>query len=76
MDEPIQTKELEPLPNEPKDFQPIEVEPINNHLTHGNIKGKNVHIHYYNDVHIEDNNVTIRNDQNNTFSDPLIMSTS
>jgi hypothetical protein len=72
MDDPIQTKELEPLPNEPKDFQPVEFKPINNHLTRGSVKGTNVPIHYYHDVHIEDNNVTIRNDQNGTFNEALI----
>jgi hypothetical protein len=72
MDDPIQTKELEPLPVELKDFQPIEFKTINNHLTHGSVKGTNVTIHYYHDVHIEDNNVTIRNDQNDTFSEALI----
>lgn len=32
MDDPIQTKEREPLLVEPKDFQPVEFKPINNHL--------------------------------------------
>jgi len=63
MDDPIQTKEREPLLVEPKDFQRVEFKPINNHLTHGNVKGTNVPIHYYHDVHIEDNNVVICNDK-------------
>ncbi len=48
--EPIQTKKLEPLLLEPEDLQHVEFEPINNHLTHGNIKRTNVFIHYYHDV--------------------------
>jgi hypothetical protein len=76
MDDPIQTKELEPLLVEPKDFQPIEFKPINNNLTHCNVKGTNVPIHYYHNVHIEDNNVTIRNDQNDNLMKRLLMSTS
>jgi hypothetical protein len=43
--------------------QHVEFKPINNHLTHGNVKGTNVPIHYYHDVHIEDNNVVICNDK-------------
>ncbi len=41
-------------------------------MTHGNVKRKNVPIHYYHDVHSEDNNVTICNDQNDTFGEALI----
>ncbi len=53
-DEPIQTKEHEPLPIEPKDLQHVKFELVNNHLTHGNIKGTDVHVHYYHDVPIQD----------------------
>jgi hypothetical protein len=37
--EPIQTNELEPLHVELEDLQLVEFEPVNNHLTNGNIKG-------------------------------------
>ncbi len=37
----VQTKELEALHVEPEDLQSVEFEPINNHLTHENIKGVN-----------------------------------
>ncbi len=62
--EPIQTKEPKPLPIKLEDIQPIKFEPINNHLTHGSIKGTY--------VHVQDSNVTIRNDQNDAFSEALI----
>jgi len=39
INEPIQTSELEPLLVELEDLQPIEFELVNNHLTHGSIKG-------------------------------------
>ncbi len=39
IDEHVQTKEHESLPIEHENLQPIEFEPVNNHLTHGNIKG-------------------------------------
>jgi hypothetical protein len=45
---------------------------INNHLTHGNIIRIDVPIHDFHDVHVEDNNVIIRNDQNDAFSGTLI----
>jgi hypothetical protein len=70
--EPIQTKEPKPLPIELEDLEPVEFEQINNHLTHGSIKGTYVHVHYYHDVHVQDSNVTIHNDQNDTFSEALI----
>jgi hypothetical protein len=41
-------------------------------LTQGSIIGINVHVYYYHDVPIEDNNVTVRNDQNDTFSETII----
>jgi hypothetical protein len=41
-------------------------------LTHGSIKGINVPVHYYHDVHVEENNVIIHNDQNDVFSETLI----
>ncbi len=69
----VQIEELEPLPIEPTNFQPTEFKSINNHLTHGSIKGTYVHVHYYyHDVHVEDNNATVCNDQNNTFDEVLI----
>jgi hypothetical protein len=74
--EPIQTKELEPLHVELEYFQLVEFEPINNHLAHGNIKRIHVLVNYYNDVPIEDNNVTICNYQNDAFNEHLLTSTS
>jgi hypothetical protein len=44
-DEHIQTKE-------PKDLQPVEFEPINNHLTPNSIKRIDVPVHYYHDVFV------------------------
>jgi hypothetical protein len=38
IDELVQTKQPEPLPIELGDFQLIEFELVNNHLTHGSIK--------------------------------------
>jgi hypothetical protein len=66
--EHIQPKELEPLPIEPEDFQPIKFELVNNYLTHGNIIGTNVLVHYYHDVPDEYNNVIVRNDLNDAFT--------
>ncbi len=68
----VQTKELEPLLVELEDLQHVEFEPVNNYLTHGNIIGIDVHVRYYHDVRVEDNNVNICNDQNKTFSETLI----
>jgi hypothetical protein len=62
INEPIQAMELEPLPTELEDLQPIEFELVNNYLTHGNIIGTHVLVHYYHDVPVEDNNVTTCND--------------
>jgi hypothetical protein len=50
--EPIQTKKPTPLSIEPQDFQPIGFEPINNHLTLGNIKTTNVFVHHYHNLPI------------------------
>ncbi len=72
IDEPVQIEEHAPLPTELKDFQLVEFELVNNHLTHGTIKRIDVHVHYYHDVHVEDNNVTICNDQNDAFSGTFI----
>ncbi len=67
--EHVQPKELEPLPIESKDLQPIKFELINNYLTHGRI---DVPIHYYHDAHDEYNNIIFHNDQNDTFIKALI----
>jgi hypothetical protein len=48
--EPVQTKKLESLHVELEDHQHVEFEPVNNHLTHDNIKRTNVLVHYYHDV--------------------------
>ncbi len=51
----------------------MEFEPINNHLTRGSIKGTNVHVHHYYNMHVHDNNVTMStNDQNDMFGKVLI----
>ncbi len=68
-DELVQIDKHEPLPIELEDLQPIGFESVNNYLTHGNVIGINVFVHYYHDVSIEDNNVTVHNDQDDTFSD-------
>ncbi len=72
IDELVQIRKLEPLLVEHEDPQLVEFEPVNNHLTHGNIKGTYVYVHYYHDVHDQDNNATIYNDQNDIFSKVLI----
>ncbi len=69
---PIQTKEHGPLLVELENFQLIEFELVNNHLTRGKIKWTNVLVHYYHDVPIEDNNVIFCNDQNDAFSGTFI----
>jgi hypothetical protein len=65
IDELVQIEELE-------DLQRVGFERVNNYLTHGNIIGTYVPIHYYHDVPFEYNNVTICNDQNDTFNETLI----
>jgi hypothetical protein len=71
-DEPIQTKELVPLPVEPKDFQPIGFEPLSNYLTFGSIKATYVFVHHYHDLLVQDNNVVMSNDPNDVFGTTLI----
>jgi hypothetical protein len=51
-DEPIQTREFEPLLVELENLQIVEFELVNNHLTPCSIKKRNVHVHYYHDVPI------------------------
>ncbi len=68
IDELVQIKEPKPLFIENANCGLIKFEPINNYLTHGNIIGTNVHVHYHNDVLIEFNCVLNYNDQNDTFS--------
>ncbi len=41
-------------------------------MTHGNIIGTNVLVHYYHDVHVEYNNVVVCNDKNETFSKTIV----
>jgi hypothetical protein len=72
VDEHVQTKETEPILFENANFEPIKFKLINSYLTHGNITGTNVSIHYYDDVHIEFNYVLVRNDQDDTFSEKPI----
>jgi len=72
MDEPIQTRELEPLLVELENFQHVEFEPICNYLTHANIKGTYVLVHHYHNVPIEDNDVNNSCDQNDMFRKALI----
>jgi hypothetical protein len=52
IDEPIQTKKPIPLSIEPKDFQLVGFELVNNHLTLGNIKTTNVLVHHYHNMPI------------------------
>jgi hypothetical protein len=70
--EPIQAKELVPLPVELEDFQPVEFEPVSNHLTPSNIKTTYVLVHHYHDMPIQDNNVVVNNDPNDLFGKALI----
>jgi hypothetical protein len=72
IDEPIQTREPKPLLVELEDFQLVEFELVINHLTFGNIKGTNWHVHYYHDVLVYDNNAVVSNDQNNVFRKAFI----
>jgi len=76
IDEFVQTKEPKPLPIELEDFQHVEFESINNYLTHGSIIKIDVHAHYYHDVHVEDNNVIVYNDQMTHFVRHLLTSIS
>ncbi len=69
-DELVQTKELVPL--EPKDFQLVGFEPVNNHLTLGSIKVIDVLVHYYHNLHVRDNIVAVSNDANDMFGKTLI----
>ncbi len=68
----VQTKEPEPLLVELEDLPHVEFELINNYLTHGSIIKIDLHVHYYHDVPVDDNNVIIDNDQNETFNETLI----
>jgi hypothetical protein len=72
IDEPIQTKELKPLPIENANFEHVEFELLNNYLKHVNIIGTYVLVHYRNHVLIEFNYVLNCNDQNDSFSENLI----
>ncbi len=72
IDEPVQTRELEPLHVELENLQHVEFELVNNHLTPSSIKRIDVHVHYYHDVFIQDNNETVSNDRNDMFNKALI----
>ncbi|CAM6021600.1 unnamed protein product, partial [Sphagnum balticum] len=72
IDELVQTKKLEPLPIENEIFEIVEFELVNNYLTHGNIIGTYVLVHYHDDISIEFNYVPNCNDQNNAFSENSI----
>jgi hypothetical protein len=63
IDELVHIEEVEPLHVEPEDLQLVGFERVNNYLTHGNIIGTHVPIHYYHDMLVEYNNVTICNDK-------------
>jgi hypothetical protein len=71
-DEPIQTKKPNSLLIEPKGFQLVKFELINNYLTLDNIKGTNVHVHHYHNVPVQDNDVVGNNDQNDMFRKAFI----
>ncbi len=64
--------ELEPLPIELEEFQPIEFELICNYLTLGNIEGTYVFVHHYHNVPIQDNDVIGSYHQNDMFRKALI----
>jgi hypothetical protein len=71
-DELVQIEELEPLPIENVNFEHVEFEAINNYLTHGNIIGTYVPIHYHNDVLVKFNYVRDCNGQNNAINEKPI----
>jgi hypothetical protein len=71
-DEFVQTKEVVPLLVEPKDFQLVRFESVNNHLTLGNIKAIDVFVHHYHNMHVQDNNVAMSNDPKDMFGKALI----
>ncbi len=64
IDEPIQIEIFEPLFLENENFKPIEFEPINDTLTHGNVTKI--------DVHVQSNDVLVHNYQNNIFVEECI----
>jgi hypothetical protein len=68
LDELVQTKELEPLLIENAKYGPVESEPVNYYLTHGNIIRIGVLVHYHNDLPVELNYVHDYNYQNDIFS--------
>jgi len=71
-DDLVQTKEPKPLLVELEDLQHVEFELVDNYLTHGSIIEIDVHVHYYHDAPVDDNNVIVHNDQNDTFNETLI----
>jgi hypothetical protein len=48
------------------------LESIFNYLTPNCIKGTNVVVHHYHNVHVHDNDVIGNNDQNNMFKEAFI----
>jgi len=66
-DEPIQTKEPIPLLVELKKFQLVRFNLVSNHLTPSSIKTIDVFVHHYHNLHVQDNNVAMRNDPNDVF---------
>jgi hypothetical protein len=72
IDELVQAKELVPLLIELEDFQPIEFEMVNNHLTSSNIKATNVFIHHYHNLFVQDNDVVVSIDPNDMFGTTII----
>ncbi len=72
INELIQAKKPIPLLVEPKDFQLVEFEPVNNHLTPSSIKTTYVFVHHYHNMHVQDNNVIVSNDPNDVFVKELI----
>jgi len=65
----VQTKRPKTLPIENENYELVEFEPVDNFLTHGNIIGIDVLVHYHEDVAIEFNYVLDYNDQNDAFSE-------
>ncbi len=69
IDEHVQITKLEPLPIENENYKIVEFEQVNNYLTHGNIFGTYVFVHYHANVFVGFNYVHVHNDQNKAFSE-------
>jgi hypothetical protein len=72
IDELVHAKEHVPLPVELENLQPIEFEPISNHLRPNNIKTTNMPIHHYHNLLVHGNTVVVSIDQNNLLGKAFI----